>query len=126
MACGGCGKNTKIINTTAASTSTVTSSIPEGDRVKVKYLGGNYRHKILSPNGAIFPYGIYNYGYGQYGIELIIHKGDLVPEDGSPSKFEKLAVEEPEVEAQTVSSETEDEPETVKETETAFKKLKGK
>lgn len=124
--CASCGKNAKRVNAVSAQGTNLKQAIPEGDRVLVKYIGGKYWHKITSPNGAIFPLGFTNYGYGKFGDELIIHKGDLVPKDGSYSKFEKInIVEEPEPDIVPLQN---DEPDTVplqtEEPVSAFSKLK--
>lgn len=92
MACNSCGGK-KIGVKTPVTKTQIVNAIPEIDRVKVKYLGGAYFHKIISPNSALFPYGFYNYGYGKYGDELIIHKGDLPVRQGNRVLFE--AINEP-------------------------------
>lgn len=88
--CNSCGGGKKIGVKSPVTKTQIINAIPENDRVKVKYLGGAYFHKIISPNAALFPYGFYNYGYGKYGDELIIHKNDLSVRQDARILFEPI------------------------------------
>ena len=79
--CNSCGKSTKQINVNNTPTNIV-NAIPVEDRMEVIYLGGRYSHRIVSPHGALYPYKIANYGTGQYGKKMIIHRNDYPPKDG--------------------------------------------
>jgi hypothetical protein len=91
--CNSCGKGSKKLNSNISSTSII-SAIPEVDRMEVIYLGGAYSHRIISPHGALYKYGMANYGTGQYGKKLIIHKDDYPPKDGV-KLFEEVVTLEP-------------------------------
>ena len=95
MACSSC-KERSAVRAASANRTGLTQAIPEEDQVEVTYLGGQYFHKIISPNGALFPYGYSNYGYGQGGDILIIHRGDLLVKPGGRKLFEPM-IEAPKI-----------------------------
>lgn len=101
MACSACKE--RKVRQTGDNRTRLVEAIPEGDRMEVRYLGGSYSHKIISPNGAIWPFGFSNYGYGQYGDHLVIHKDDFTVKQGGRTLFEEVTIDETPVPMETLT-----------------------
>lgn len=103
MACSSCGGNSSnkrsVVNTTTTNRTALIDLIPQEDQLKVVYIGGSYTHKIVSPNGAIYPLGYTNYGMGRGGDVLIIHKDDFPVLPSTYRKYFEL-YEQPEAQQQ--------------------------